>query len=114
MKEIGIYNMNEISMNEIRKDLTKNISGHSLIPEGLTSTKVVITKVGYDGEFSMHQDGYHHIFYFISGTGIGRVGSDEYIIRPGTIVEVPAGTLHSYKNTSEEPLFLVTINIPVS
>ncbi len=113
MKESRIYNINEINMTGIRKDLTKNISGHSIIPQDLTSTKVVITKVEQNGEFSLHQDGYHHVFYFISGTGMGLIGSNEYAIRSGTIVEIPAGTPHSYKNTSEEPLLLVTINIPV-
>jgi mannose-6-phosphate isomerase-like protein (cupin superfamily) len=114
VKESRIYDMNKIDLIGIRKDLTEKISGHTLIPEGLTSTKVMITRVGPNGEFSPHQDDYHHVFYFISGTGVGQVGLEEYTIRPGTIVEVPAGTLHAYKNTSDEPLFLVTINIPVS
>lgn len=114
MKTSRIYNLNDEIMSEIRKELTEKISGHSLIPEGLSTTRVAITKVDADGEFSIHRDMYHHVLYCFSGIGVGLIDTEEYDFRPGTIVEIPAGTPHGYKNTSDEPLFLVTINIPVS
>lgn len=113
MSESRIYNLNEVVLEKIRGDLTTGVFGHSLIPSGFSSVKAVITEVAPNGEFPLHRDEYHHVFYVLSGTGTGQVGDNHYAMKQGTIVEIPAGTLHAYKNTSDEKLVLFTMNIPL-
>ena len=94
-----------------RKDLTKGVYGLPLVSKDLSITKVTLTKVTPNGEFSTHIDEYHHIFYFIKGQGVGQLGNEEYSIKPGRIVEIPVGTPHGYRNTSTETMLLITMNI---
>lgn len=108
-----IYDLKEREWVITRKNLTKKIFGKSLIPEKLTDVKIVLTRVESGGEFSLHKDSYHHVFYFIEGQGEGWLGDKTYDIKPGRVVEVPAGESHGYKNTAEEDLILITINIPI-
>ncbi|MGY5854214.1 MAG: cupin domain-containing protein [Candidatus Thorarchaeota archaeon] len=75
---------------------------------------MVLSRVAPHGKFEAHIDSYHHVFYFISGIGNGRVGDERYDIRPGRVVEVPSGVEHGYENTGDVGIVLVTINIPVS
>jgi mannose-6-phosphate isomerase-like protein (cupin superfamily) len=96
-----------------RKDLTEGVDGLDLIPDELSTIKVTLTRVMPQGEFSTHKDDYHHVFYFIEGKGKGLLGNEEYSIKPGRIVDVPAGTFHGYRNTSQKTMLLITMNIPV-
>lgn len=114
MLQKRVYNLNKLEWKALRKDLTNGVFSKSLIPEELTDVKIVLTRVEPGGEFTIHQDPYHHIFYFIEGRGEGRLGDVFYEINSGLVVEVPAGELHGYKNTSEEDLLLFTVNIPIS
>jgi len=114
MKTPRVYQIEYNKLEVVREDITKGIAGFSLIPSGMKATKVVLTTVEPYGEFSLHQDQYHHILYFISGTGECNLGDETHPVGPGTIVEIPAGTLHGYKNRSEVPIQLLTINIQLS
>ena len=108
-----IYDLSEASFHPTRKDIAEHVAGVNLIPDGLSDVKIAITQVESGGEFPQHKDPYHHIFYFISGTGIGWVGKETYDIKPGRVVQVPAGVPHGYKNTSNQTLHLITLNLPV-
>ncbi|MFW9847677.1 MAG: cupin domain-containing protein [Candidatus Thorarchaeota archaeon] len=114
MKEPRIYVPKSDQYMPTRKDLTRLITGFPLLPEGFTATKIMLTKVAPNGEFSSHVDEYHHVFYFISGQGRGHVDNRYYDIVPQTIVEVPAGIVHGYQNLGSEPMQLVSINIPTA
>lgn len=108
-----VYDLTESSFIPTRKDIAEKIVGVHLIPNGLSEVKVTLNQVEPGGEFPQHKDPYHHVFYFISGTGLGWLGDETYDIKPGRVVQVPAGVLHGYKNTSNETLQLITMNIPV-
>jgi len=108
------YELKELEWKALRKDLTKGVFGKALIPGELTDVKIALTRVEAGGEFTLHKDPYHHVFYFISGRGEGWLGDETYEIKPGLVVEVPAGEMHGYKNTGEEDLVLLTVNIPLS
>jgi len=54
-------------------------------------------------ESHSHTD-FEHIYYFITGKGFMKVGDEEIIVRPGTVVSMPLNTPHSLRNTGEEPL----------
>ncbi|MFX0113005.1 MAG: cupin domain-containing protein [Candidatus Hodarchaeota archaeon] len=109
-----VYRLNEMSWEILRKDFAKKVFGKTLIPEELTDIKVVLTKVEPGGAFSLHKDPYYHILYFIEGEGEGWLEDETYQIKPGTVVNVPAGVSHGYKNMGEENLLLLTMNIPTS
>ena len=107
----SIHDITDQEFVATRKTLTKGVYGLPLISEELSTIKVTLTKVEPNGEFSTHTDDYHHIFYFIKGQGIGTLDDEEYPIKPGRIVKIPAGTPHGYRNTSSENLLLITMNI---
>ncbi|WP_026551359.1 cupin domain-containing protein [Arthrobacter sp. H20] len=49
---------------------------------------------------------------FVRGTGEGTVGDETHHLDPGDVCAVPAGTMHNFVNTGEEPLALYTIYSP--
>ncbi|MFQ5980077.1 MAG: cupin domain-containing protein [Candidatus Heimdallarchaeota archaeon] len=109
-----VYDLHGVEWKPIRGDLAKKVFGKTLIPERLEEVQIVWTKVEPDGEFPRHKDPYHHILYFLIGQGEGWLGDEIYDIKPGTVVEIPAGESHGYKNTGEEDIILLTVNIPVA
>lgn len=114
MIENRIYDLHGEEWKAVRGDLTKRVFGKSLIPRNLGEIQIVWTKVEPNGEFPRHKDPYHHVFYFLKGQGEGWLGNETYEIKPGTVVEIPAGELHGYKNTGENDITLLTVNIPIS
>jgi quercetin dioxygenase-like cupin family protein len=108
-----IYRLEDPDWKAIRPDLTKGIVGKGLIPRGTKDIDVTVTRVEPGGEFSLHRDPYHHVLYVFQGHGEVRFGEDVHPIGPGTIVEVPAGEVHAYRNKGDKEMILLTINIPV-
>ena len=113
LKNVRISEIPVDSFLPSRPDITEGVFASNLIPPDLSDIRVLITNVKPNGEFQSHKDTYHHIFYFIEGNGYGWVDETKYEIFPGRIVEIPAGTIHGYKNTSPKDLLLITVNIPV-
>ncbi|MFX0212101.1 MAG: cupin domain-containing protein [Candidatus Hodarchaeota archaeon] len=108
-----LQELKNIEWQAVREELTKGVYGKGLNRSDMTEIKMVLTKVEPSGEFPLHKDKYHHVFYFLKGIGKGWLGDKSYEIKPGLAVEVPAGELHGYKNTSGENLLLITLNIPI-
>ncbi len=52
------------------------------------------------------------ILVFVAGEGQSVLNGERGTVRPGTLVSVPAGTLHNFVNTGQEPLKLYTIYAP--
>ena len=96
----------------MRKDIANQIIGASLVPRDLSKTRITYTKVSPGGEFKKHVDDYHHVLLFLHGNGLLVIGEREYVIENGTVAEIPAGVVHGYKNTGDELLTLITINVP--
>ncbi len=94
----------------LRPELTSGITGCSLLPDGWRAEKIVVSRVAPGGSFFRHRDAYHHVFWFLAGEGEGFLAGESYPIRPGQVVEVPAGTEHGYCNSGGEDLLLLTIN----
>ncbi len=106
-----MYYITDKEWKETRPKDTINVFGKSLIPQEWSDVKMVLTKVETQGEFSTHIDDYHHVFYYLEGSGIGWIDDEEYEIKPGLVVEVPAGKRHGYRNTGSQELMLITLNI---
>ncbi len=108
-----VYRLEAPDWKLIRPDCAKGISGKAIAPKGVRDMDVTVTRVERGGEFAVHTDPYHHIFYFFQGEGEVRLGEDVYPAEPQTIVEVPAGEVHAYRNTGDTEMILLTLNIPV-
>lgn len=106
-----IRNMSSVEWNTSRPDVASGVLGYQLLPSGLMSHSISLTRVKPEGKFAAHTDDYHHILYFIEGTGAGMIGERQYKIEPGMIVEVESGTIHSYENTGATDMLLLTINL---
>ena len=111
MLQRRVYSFNEVDWKPFSKDCVTKIYSRSLLLDGFDILNISLTKVEPGGEFGMHTDAYNHIFYFLIGTGEGRIGDETYEIRPGVVAEVPAGEVHAYKNRGKEEMFLITMNI---
>lgn len=98
----------------VREEFTEGVVGFPLAPGLSSGTKITLTRVKPQGEFSEHRDDYYHVLYFISGNGVGWLDDKQYDIMPGRLVQIPKGTPHGYRNDSGEMMTLLTINIPES
>jgi mannose-6-phosphate isomerase-like protein (cupin superfamily) len=94
----------------VRPAITEGVFGRTLMSDG---TKIVLTRVAPGGKFSNHRDNYDHLFYFLSGQGIVRAGEMAFDARPGLVLRVPAGEVHSYENTGAVDLELLSLNLPL-
>lgn len=111
MGESGVYELEELSWTPLRPDVATKIFGAPLVSGEKANCNVTLTKVKPGGEFVPHKDSYGHILYFAQGKGEGRLGDKVFEIKPGFLVKVTAGEMHSYRNTTEEEMILITINI---
>ena len=109
-----IFNINDRNWEENLRQITTGVFGRKLIPSDETTIKITETKVEPGGIFRPHIDSYHHVLYFIEGIGIGWIGDEPYDIKPGVVVNIPAGEKQAYKNSGTEQMKLLTINFPKS
>ena len=109
-----IFNIKDLNWEENKRQQTDGVFGRRLIPSDVTALKITETKVEPGGIFRPHIDSYHHVLYFIEGVGMGWIGEESYDIKPGVVVNIPAGEKHGYKNSGTENMILLTINIPKS
>jgi quercetin dioxygenase-like cupin family protein len=103
------FNIDSVAWKPVRPDTARGIQGKDLL-EG--KTKIVLTRVEQGGKFASHTDGYGHLFYFLAGEGVVRVEGQDIKAGPGTVVRVAAGEEHSYENTGQDFLVLISANIP--
>ena len=104
-----IFAADILDWQQVRPELTSGVQGRTLLDGGV---KIVLTRVGPGGGFPPHRDAYGHLFYFLSGTGIVRVGENEAEAVPGLVVRVSPGELHSYENAGSADLTLISVNVP--
>jgi mannose-6-phosphate isomerase-like protein (cupin superfamily) len=52
------------------------------------------------------------ILYFVEGEGEAKLGSKTSKVHAGSLVSVPAGTVHNFTNTGDKPLKLYTVYAP--
>jgi mannose-6-phosphate isomerase-like protein (cupin superfamily) len=72
---------------------------------------VMTIDAGADGGPAEEHDG-DQIVYVIEGEALLRVGDTEHHVRSGTIVTIPARTLHHVRNPGSSPLFFLTVYAP--
>lgn len=93
----------------LRPDVAHGVFATTLLEGG---TRMMLVRVEAGGGFATHQDGYGHLFYFLSGEGVVRVGEREMSAAPGLVVRIDAGESHSYENSGTAELVLISVNVP--
>ncbi len=103
------FEVDALEWQPVRPDDAQGVFAKTLLTEGVHMT---LTRVAPGGGFYLHTDDYGHLFYFLAGTGIVKVGEEEFPVRQGTVVQVTAGASHSYVNMGAEELLLISANFP--
>ena len=79
--------------------LSRAERGHSL----------AIRYIEVDGIVAPHEHMIEETIFYIEGRGFARVGEQEVRIKPGTMLVIPPGTVHSSIREGMEPLRYLAI-----
>ena len=61
----------------------------------------------------LHKHVFHsETIYILEGTGLMRLGDEEFDVKPGDFIKVPEGAPHAVKTTSEKPLKALSVQAP--
>lgn len=104
------FEVDALEWQPVRPDDAQGVFAKTL----LTGVRMTLTRVAPGGGFYLHTDDYGHLFYFLAGKGIVKVGEEEFPVKPGTVVQVTAGESHSYVNMGTEELLLISVNLPAT
>lgn len=73
---------------------------------------VDLVRVAPGGRSPLHIDPDNHAFYVVCGTGVVTIAGDAHPVRPGSVVKIPFGALHSIENTGTGHLIFLTLYDP--
>lgn len=73
-------------------------------PDGAPNFAMRQFEVAPGGHTPRHQHPYEHEVFVLSGNGTVLQQDKEFPIGPGSVVFVPAGVVHQFRNTGQEPL----------
>ncbi len=77
-----------------------------------THSQVVVMSIPPGQEIGQEKHTVDQTLVFVQGNGLGIVGQDTFAVAPNSLVLVPAGTVHNFKNTGTVDLKLFTIYAP--
>ncbi len=82
--------------------------------DGAPSFSMRQFEVAPGGHTPRHSHAYEHEVFVLEGMGVVVEENCEHPLRPGTVVYVPPGVLHQFRNTGSGPLrFLCLIPHPL-
>ena len=55
---------------------------------------------------------YHEVYYILSGTGTLTMDTHVHKLRPGAVVNIPAGTVHALESDGDAPLEFIIFGTP--
>jgi quercetin dioxygenase-like cupin family protein len=102
--------LSDLEWKPVRPAITTGVYGRTMLD---ARTKMVYTRVEPGGGFTAHVDSYGHLLYILSGTGVAEAGGEEYRLEPGLVIQIAPGEEHSYRNTGQYVLELISLNLPV-
>ncbi|MDF3128323.1 cupin domain-containing protein [Kiritimatiellaeota bacterium B1221] len=71
---------------------------------------VHVVTVSRGGEH--YHPAYTEVYYVLSGTGKITLGGQIHVLRPGAVVVIPAGTVHSLASDTDEDLTFIIFGMP--
>ncbi len=78
--------------------------------EGGAPVNIHVVEVSEGGEH--FHEAYDEVYYVLSGSGLMWMAEREFVLRPGAVVNVPRGVLHSLKADAGERLRFVIVGSP--
>ena len=102
-------------MPTINKDIAKQAQDNTDFRRVILTNKhsqVVLMSVEPGDDIGEETHEVDQILYFVDGEGDAVLNSKRSKIHAGSLVSVPAGTLHNFVNTGDTPLKLYTIYAP--
>jgi mannose-6-phosphate isomerase-like protein (cupin superfamily) len=77
-----------------------------------THSQVVLMTIPSGGEIGEEVHDVDQVLVFVEGDGEAILDGDSSTVRPDSLVFVPAGTRHNFRNTGSSPLRLYTVYAP--
>ncbi len=72
-----------------------------------------LVQVCENGELHPHYHKRHdEVIYVKKGSGIATLDGTRYMIKPGSILQIPSKTVHKFLNTGDEPFIAISIFSP--
>ncbi|MBC2710202.1 MAG: cupin domain-containing protein [Desulfosarcina sp.] len=63
------------------------------------------------GDAHLHK-GYDEVYYVLSGNGTITMDKDDYALKPGAVVTIPAGMPHALSSGTDAPLEFIIFGTP--
>ena len=96
----------------IFKDTEANENFRRVLFTGPKS-QLVVMSIPSGGEVGEETHKYtEQTLFFLSGTGEATLDNKKFLVGPGEVVVVTAGTKHNFKNTGAEDLKIYTVYAP--
>lgn len=102
-------------MPTINKDIAKQARDNTDFRRVILTNKhsqVVLMSVEPGDDIGEETHEVDQLLYFVDGEGDAKLGSKTSKVHAGSLVSVPAGTLHNFTNTGDTPLKLYTVYAP--
>jgi mannose-6-phosphate isomerase-like protein (cupin superfamily) len=102
-------------MPTINKDIAKQAQDNTDFRRVLFTNKhsqVVLMSVEPGEDIGEETHEVDQLLYFVDGEGDAKLNTKTSKVHAGSLVSVPAGTLHNFTNTGDKPLKLYTIYAP--
>jgi len=94
-----------------------DVAGLNQITVLLDRSETELTEIGWnqwraglEGPPHKHDDK-EQLFYVTSGVGVVTVGKEDFVVKPGNLIYVPAGVVHRTNVTGGETLAYILFNI---
>lgn len=72
-----------------------------------------VSRYGVGGYVEPHtHEVAEHVYYFTGGTGVLEYGDANHAIEAGSVAFIPAGVVHSVRNTGDTDLGFVVVTAP--
>ena len=102
-------------MPTINKDIAKQAQDNTDFRRVILTNKhsqVVLMSVEPGDDIGEETHEGDQILYFVDGEGTAKLGAKTSKVHAGSLVSVPAGTLHNFTNDGDKPLKLYTVYAP--
>jgi mannose-6-phosphate isomerase-like protein (cupin superfamily) len=102
-------------MPTINKDIAKQAQDNTDFRRVILTNKhsqVVLMSVEPGDDIGEETHEVDQLLYFVDGEGEAKLNTKTSKVHAGSLVSVPAGTVHNFTNTGDTPLKLYTIYAP--
>ena len=77
--------------------------------DGAPSFSMRQFELAVGGYTPKHAHGHEHEVFILEGTGVVLEADTEHPLRPGSVVFVPPGQVHQFRNTGQTPLKFICL-----